>query len=233
MVFRRLKAYCLNKFGITDNEPAPQPTVQAEKGNKTIAIINQLKQKLIKLTEGYNASAGRLQTSYNIKLHDYEKQYQLLQEAHKLHQNKAISDSDLKQAEQEVKLFQEDLHDAGAEIDKVKQYQKEDILEITSEIDALKGKYTDEMATRIKVASMKLKEQKEAYLNNIFSIGEGYRGVLDTEKVMKKYLQENGIKYDSELKKMLEIKTENLPILLDDLLVDAGLINDAMVGNTN
>lgn len=214
-----------------NKKDAPAPTKQAPQ-NKTIKRINQLEQELITINNAYDTSEATLQADYNSKLFKFENEYRKLQEAHKQHRKRLIKDTELKQAEKDIEPLQDALKDAGYKLEQVQGYKKEDTLLLIAEIDDLKEAFTDALAEEIAETSNKLQKQKADYLESIVSIGNLYRTGTSTETTVKKHLNNYNMKYNGNLVKTLEIKTENLPVLYEHLVLSKEDVTDAMTGKT-
>ncbi|WP_163583430.1 hypothetical protein [Gracilibacillus saliphilus] len=229
-LYRKLKIN-IQKFIVKlfTKNPAPKsaPTKNADK-NKTIQRIDQLKQELEALTNGYNKSIEELKKDYDDKLFHYEKHYQAYQEAHKKHVNKLINETELKQAKKQLQPHEEILRDAGAELDKVNQWLKEDTLEIIASIQDLKEDYTEAITEEIKEDASTLQELKKQHLNKIASIGKAYNDVVETEKLLKMHLNNNGVMYKETLKDTVKIKTKELQ--LNQFIISGEEVNKAMKG---
>lgn len=214
-----------------NKKDAPAPSKKAPQ-NKTIKRINQLEQELITINNAYDKSEASLKADYNNKLILFEKYYQAYQDKHKQHSKRLIKDAELKQAEKDIQPYQEALNDAGYTLEQVQGYKKEDILKLVAEIDEMKESFTEALAEEIKDVSIKLQMQKEAYLKSVVSIGELYRTGTSTESTVKKHLNQYNIKYDSHIVKMLEMKSEGLPVLYKHLVLDKEEVIEAMKGLT-
>lgn len=200
---------------------------EAPKQDKSITRIKQLKQQLEALTNGYDKSINGLMATYNKALYHYDKQYQTVLEAQKKFRNRMLKEDELKQIEKSLVPYQEDLQNAGNEIDKVKQWKKDDTLEIIASIETLKNEYIDALAEEVKEGAEALQAQKQKYLQRVSDMGEVYTEIADTEKVLKSHLQDNGFKYEKDtLKRTLELHTSDLQ--LNQLTITPEEVADAM-----
>lgn len=188
-----------------------------------------LKDELKHITEAYDNNYSKLSTQYNNLLFKYEEQYKKLKDAHLKHRNRMISDAELKQAEEALKPYKNQVEEAGYELDTVQRYKEEDVLYIINEIEAVKEEYLEELTEEIAEASNELQDLKQTYLGKIIYIGSKYKSVIDTENLMKKHLKNtNGFTYNSNMKKTLELKTDNLPVSLSDLTIEKEAVKKAL-----
>ncbi|PAE06407.1 hypothetical protein CHI12_16665 [Terribacillus saccharophilus] len=205
-----------------------QSAKPAPKQDKIFIMINQLKHELNTLTKGYNNSLEELERSYNKALFQYEKQADAYEGIHKRYRNKMVSVGELKQAEKALKPLKEALSDVGVEMDKVKQWKKDDTLEIINKIQALKEDYAEAVARQIKQDAVTLQSQKEAYLQMVASIGKGYADVMDTERTVKNHLNQLGFNYSESIKERLELQTNELE--LNHLTITDKDVTEALKG---
>lgn len=214
---------------VSEQEPAPADAPTSS--HKTVVRIRHLKSELNALTRGYKKSIDGLEKSYDKVLFQYEEHYQAVREANKKYRNGLIKESEVKQAESDLQPHQEALQDAGAELDKVKKFKREDTLNIISEIEALKEEYLSIMSEEIKQGAGALAQHKQEYLQKVSFIGKAYSDVAETDDMMQLHLQNNGLSYQKDkLKHTLELHTSDITI--DMLTITPEEVADAMQGTT-
>lgn len=212
-LFKRLKVYCIGLF-----QRKKKDTSAIGKQPKTVRRINHLTKELHLLTNGYNKSISSLEKDYNSRLWNYEKHYRNYQEVYSKYKRKLLTDSALQEAKNTLEPFETALNESGFELEKVKGYMKDDVLQILNEVDSLSDTYTNDLAELIQHDAEELQEIRKAYFEKIASIGKHYKHCIDTEKFMKVQLQRYEIRRDLPLVKRLEMKSEALKF--EDLTIE-------------
>lgn len=213
------------------NKDVSELEAPASKQHKAIARIQKLRQQLDALTRGYDKAIDGLKATYNSKLSQFEKQYRLYQDKHKQYRKMMLTEDDIKQSEKELQPYKVALEDAGAELNKVEGFKKEEVMQIINEIEALKEEYLSALAEEIKQDASALAQHKQEYLQKVSFIGKAYSDVAETDDMMQLHLQNNGLSYQKDkLKHTLELHTSDITI--DMLTITPEEVADAMGGTT-
>jgi hypothetical protein len=186
--------------------------------------VQHLQRELTKITAGYGANIRKLQAEYNTKQEIYETVYR----AYAAGLTAKASDTELAELQQVQADADEQLRDAGAELDTVRGYLQADTLQILNELEQLQGQYTTELAASIEYKAARLQALRAEYLNTISSIGKAYRQAQETENMLSKEYQKLNKPYHGTISKELSLRTHGLPITAHALIIEQHEINSAM-----
>ncbi|RIU93301.1 hypothetical protein [Oceanobacillus picturae] len=220
----------ISKCTSKEPEEVASPVKKPKAKKDAVERVDLLRQELEAIDRGYSKAEEKLIRDYDAKLVTFENEYRKLQEVQQQYAMKLIKESELDKAKKDIEPYEEALRDAGFELEKVQGYKKDEILKIIADIDALKDSFTDELETRVEAKAMILQDLRNQYLKEIACIGELYRTGLEVETTVQKHLTEYHMKHTLHLKEMLEIKTENVPVLYKHLIIPQEAIDIAMAG---
>lgn len=221
-LFIRLKEYCkafIGRFKQGTN------TSVFKRKFRTIERVDQLKEELQAITEGYEKALTDLNKDYRKKAFQYDKKYLEYKDI-----NKLLTPEEVAEANEKLQPYEYEVREAGAEIDKVEGYKKDDVMNIINQLQKLEKSYTEELSSQIEADAERLKEARKTYMDIVASIGESYRDVLETDKLMEHHLSDAGFKYDGTMTERVAVGTEKLSVNLDDMMIDKEAVVEAMKG---
>ncbi|PVC67414.1 hypothetical protein C2I27_16540 [Priestia megaterium] len=204
--------------------------VKERKVNKVIKRVELLKMELGQVTKAYDEKIAEIQKLHNKALWKYEQAYQKLLQMNIKHQQGLLSEEELEKQHQEVLPLENSLNKITEQLNQVIQYKQDSVIRIVSEIDNLKEKYTESLAEEIKMKSVKIQKQKQAYLKSVQSIGYEYKNVLETERLLKETFESYSFTYKGTMTDSLTLLTENVPVSLDNLVIENEVVNEALIG---
>ena len=192
--------------------------MELDSDNKTIAHMNSLKAGLIKITNAYNKNLANIRHKYNQKVDAYNKAYQHYQDVFKRYTNQALSDAELDKEKAILKQYESDVQEVAETLQEVEGYKAEDVKAYTDEMDSLKDSYTSELADSIINKAYQLQLLRNQYYKTLSEITGLYGEAEQTEKVMNDL--NNNIQYRSNIINMINIKTKDAPLHVQDLTIE-------------
>jgi len=190
--------------------------------------IERLKAHHVKLKQGYGANIEKLKQTYDEKQAEYADAYQEVQ--HKI-TSENLSMPEIKEERATIQPYEDSLRDIGTELRTVQGYLQDESMQVVQSIESMQDEFTTELADNIGVNVTRLKRIRKEYLQAISDIGSDYRTAKELEKFMVQEHSIQGIPYKSTLTKILEGKTDNLPMQVQELTITQVTVNDAFKGS--
>ncbi|GGF16914.1 hypothetical protein GCM10010954_14450 [Halobacillus andaensis] len=193
-----IKSFILKLFGQGKSYPKEAPAAVPE--NKTIRKVEGLKEELKKVQTAYDKHIAMMQTEFDkadIVFKDfYDSEYN---QALKKHHTDILPKKEFDAIEKELTSLREAVHEAGAELDKLEEYKKEDVLKILGELQSLKDRYTNAVADQSEEIHDELMNLKQQYMKKVNSLGASYSALVNTDQVLHDTFHDYGFYYDETM----------------------------------
>ncbi|PFR91113.1 hypothetical protein [Priestia megaterium] len=203
---------------------------EIKKINKNIKRVELLKLELNQVTNAYDKKIEELKATHTSALWKYEQSYQKLRRLVEKQQQGLIEEEKVNKQREEVKPFEKAFNEVNEQLIDIKEYKKESVMNIISEIDQLQESYTKALAEEIKTKSLEMAKQRLEYLKEVQSLGYDYKKAIDTERLLKETFEKHNFVYKETMVDSLAILTKDVPISIDKLAIAEDTVNEALIG---
>lgn len=196
----------------------------------TVKRIQRLQNKLVKLEQSYSVNIEGLKQVYNKELFEYDRRYQEFAKSNHRYEIGRITKEEFETAKLKIKPYEDVLKEAEENLSNAEKYRQEEVQNIINELIQLQSVYADDMVNSVKRKSKELQKARHAYLKAISNVGYDYKAVVNTNEIIQRYSEQAGRYYNRQVLHEFEVKSDSLPVLLNDLQVEQETVSRALNG---
>ncbi|MGG1630075.1 hypothetical protein [Rossellomorea sp. NRS-1567] len=222
---KKVTSYIKNMFK-SEKQRSPKPT----KKHRYILRMDALKMDLKRVLEATDERKKEAEPRV-IKLSDeYETVFKAYDSAYKENVKGYLSDTDLLEKKKETEPVKASLNEAVAELDKLKEFEKEQVIKITGEMASLKHKFVIAIASESSRKMKELESIKKDYMQKLSQVGEEFQEVKNTEGLIEGYLTYYGLSYSKNMMEEYEALTEETPVTVEELAFTEKEVTEILIG---
>jgi hypothetical protein len=222
---KKVTSYIKNMF-----KREKQRSPKSAKKNRYILRMDALKMDLKRVLEATDKRKVEAEARV-IKLSDeYETMFKAYDSAYKENVKGYLSDTDLLEKKKEVEPVKASLNEAVAELDKLKEFEKEQVIKITGEMSSIKHKFVIAIASESSRKMKELESIKKDYTQKLSEVGEEFQEVKNTEGLIEGYLTYYGLSYSKNMMEEYEALTEETPVTVEELAFTEKEVTEILLG---